>query len=287
MQHPLRLALLGLSLTASAVAAPPSDTEASACEPASTLALDEAITGAEVAFRELDVQRFSARMNDVQARLPCVQGRLTPSQASRYHRLAGVSAYLDGDRDSAAIAFAAARAADPGQTMDLAPPGHDLELLWGLAPVSDETMRLDPPAEGVLALDGASTTRRPTDRPVVVQWVPDDGPPRFTAWLPADAPLPPYPVSAVEGPTAEARRRTTRRRVGLVVLGTGAGAALAGAALYGGAAASRASFLSDHPDWTRDDLNRARKRTNTLSDASVATGGLAALCIGTGVALRW
>ena len=255
-------------------------------ESRSTVSLDATVRRAEDAFRALDVEAFSAAATEAREVLPCLSERLTPRMAARVHRLRGVEAFVAGDAPGAEVAFASARAADPSLSMDLVPDGHSLQLLWGGTPVSSATRPLDPPESGQLFVDGAASEARPTDRPIVAQWVADDAV-RFSVWADADTALPSYPIALDRGPTAEARRRARRRKIGLGVLGGGAALAVTAGALHAGAAASKATYEADHPEWTRDDLLRVKGRTNALGTAAGVVGACALAVGGLGVALQW
>ena len=241
---------------------------------------------------------FEAQQETISQNLPCLREPIRPSVAGRVHRLRGLGLFLAGDETQAVAAFAAARAADG--SMDLAglvPPGHALEKAFVRGTTDGPVDRVPAPERGELYLDGERSLERASDRPVVAQWVINERP-RFTRWVPAGLALPTYPEAKIApetpitdgtgtGGDAGAKRGKGRRKAGSVMLLAGAGSGAAAGLLYGAAGASRLDFDSDHPEWNRTDLSRARQRTNNLATASAATGAAALGLTSVGLVMQW
>lgn len=233
--------------------------------------VEAAVAGAESAWG-VDEDSFRRGVDAARAALPCVNAPLTPVQASRYHRLEGLAAFLAGDSASVNAAFAAARAADPGATLPehLVPVGNPVRVAWDAAVPGTATTTAPPPARARLWVDGRQTRAIPADRARLLQL---EGDTLTTAWQRPGDPLPTYKVAG-EG-----------LRLPLLI---GSGALLAGAGVLAALdQGARARALERTP--LSDAEREARQATvNQLGAATVAVGvvgagvGVSAFVVG-----RW
>ncbi len=192
--------------------------EAQACERGYSLkALIVSIERAETAHARVDVEGLHGAADEVRERLPCLGEPVGPGDAARVHRVEGLSRFADGDREGAAMAFAAARTLDPDWMfpVEQVPEGHPLRVVYGELPVTGAAYEgLPEPPVGEVWVDGAVRRGRPRDWPAVVQVVGEEGI-LLGAYLWPDDPFPdlgdggqPLPLFAAEGfvpPTREDR----------------------------------------------------------------------------------
>ena len=173
-------------------------------------------------------------------------------------------------------------AAAPGYQLsaDLAPDGHPLRLYFSIAegaqPVPAEP--LPPQREGWLAIDGATSSGWPVDRPYLVQSFERGGDVASSALRAVGEP--PVPGASADGSGTSPKIRTART-LSLI----SGGAAVVAGGLYLGARSSSNQFWD--PSTPSTELDALRNRTDALGWASagvgfvaVGTGG-AALLVGT------
>lgn len=279
MVTPLRIALGFMMLASVPVAG------RAAC-PADTDAFSASVDAASAAFAAMDVEGFSSRQARADADLACLEEPLTRSDVAAYHRMSGMSAFLQRDREGAVAAFRAALAVQPAFELpaSIAPEGHPLRALYEQAAVATDA---DPvavlvPRGATLLVDGQRSTTRPVDRPALLQLLGPDGAVLWSGRVDAGAVLPAWPeVPEVEG-VAEAlpvAPMPAPRKVSIPLLSGAGVAVVAAGGLYAGAWASRAAY--DDPDTPFEDLDGLRTRTNTLTTASQVT---AVTAVGLGVA---
>lgn len=174
------------------------------------------------------------------------------------------------DRDRAQQAFLAARLVSPDSRLpiDLIPAEHPVRQRYGALPLDAAgSQPVRPPRRGSTRIDGAPSTARPTQAPVVFQVQIDDGAASHTRYLWPDEPLPPYP-----------RARTAAQRAWLW---SGVATGLAGAAAYGGAWVTRGRY--DDPATPAAQLDGLRSTTNALGFTGVALGVAGAGLVVTGL----
>jgi hypothetical protein len=176
------------------------------------------VSEAEQAHAELDVEGLHSAADEVRARLVCVGEPFTPVDAARLHRVEALSRFAGGDRDGAAMAFAASRALEP----DWAFPAnqvaetHPLRGVYKELPVHSAAYAGVPsPATGSVLIDGAERRGRPKDWPALVQILDDEGGVLTSAYLWPDdafpevsteaAPLPLYGAESFRPPTRDPR----------------------------------------------------------------------------------
>ncbi len=255
--------LLGLSTSSQAA---PGD---SGCIQTVTLReLNESIRSTEHAFSQLDTDRFEVASTRMRSQLPCSREPLSPSLAAAYHRAEGLRLVMARDAEQAELAFAAARAADPGFRYpdDFVPPGSPVyENYFALGLATATAVPLAPPMTGALFVDGLPTEQRPETWPTIFQHVGPDGIAKTTRYLWPGDPLPPYPV----------QRDAPRMRRGALIAATSLLATAGG--LFAGAFATRSVY--DDPLTPYGDLDGLRNRIVVFT---VASGILAGAGVGIG-----
>ncbi|MBX2800646.1 MAG: hypothetical protein KTR31_23400 [Myxococcales bacterium] len=253
---------------------------------------------AHTAFGALDIDQFLEASDTLRAELPCLDSLVPPQLAAAIHRVEGLRAFGERSVDTVR-AFAAARTADPLFAFDasVVPPG---------SPVLEDYLAMDldaadleeqpPPAEAALFVDGRATPLRPTAWPAIVQLQSSDGTLLWTTYARHTDTLPTYEVVPPPPPPAEVALAAgplrdgppsppppPRRRPVPLLVGAGA-TALAGIAMYGAAARTRAVY--DDPLTSDDRLPGLHARTNGLVVAS-SLAGLTAVGLGTAVVITW
>lgn len=247
--------------------------------------LDAALIQAETAFGNLDVEAFTAAMDDAVYGVPCLRDAVGVATAARLHRLTGIRQFIAHNEQRAVSAFAAARAADPSYVWPawLLPEGHTMRDLYARFPLENATTELEPaPLSGALRFDGVEGLNRPTRWPTLVQVVSATGDVAETTYLYPEDAMPAYPMTAPPLAVSSAQPRSggAPKKVGFVLIGASAISAVGSGAFYGLAMSSAADFERDHPDWDEADLIREQSRTNSRV---LASGGLATLAAGAGL----
>jgi len=246
--------------------------------PVAVAPLANAVSGSELAFGQLDESGFRRSFGEARGLVACLGEPVSPALAARLHRLAMLSAFMDGDEAGAAVEAAAARRIDPALTLDFVaiPPEHPMRKIWGrLSPTACGPSPL--PRLGIDAWlwDGTPVTSYPPCLPGILQDAAPDGRVGTTWWLAAGDTLPRPSDAAV-------RQRHPSR--GLV---WGAAGALAASA------ASYALELQAHRDFMDDpgspaDLEGLAARNNafflTSTGFAVVSGGLVVTAVFVG---RW
>ena len=236
-----------------------------ACDTAS---LSEELVASETAFATLD-DAVDDRRAALDANLACLDRPLSPVTAALTHRTLALYAFLDEDDAGVTASFARYRALarNPNLPESLAPAGHPLRKLYDAATVSEGTREL-PRIRGQLLVDGG-TGPAPADQPFFLQHVDPDGQVRLTARIDPGEPLPDLGST----PTPAVRKRP---RVPLLI--AGGAAAVVGAAGYGSAFATRASYDRAVAAGDLPAAKRAHTQTNSL-------GGVGLGLVGAGAAL--
>lgn len=242
--------------------------------------LEAVLVDAEVAYERLDLVGFRAAASDARRMLPCLSEAVMPPMAARYHRVRGMSAFVDRDRKEAREAFAAARALEPAWRFPttMVPEGNPLLEDYGAMPLDGGRYeKVPPPAEGRISFDGLPTRMRPQDWPTVVQIFDASGGVRTTRWVrPGDA-LPRYSES--DGPLVEERLRSSRS-VGpgaRVPLLAGAGAGLVASGVLWALAADAHADYTDGDDF--ETMDRDRVRGNRLGAAAIGVSAASAATV--------
>ena len=275
--------LLPLSalLTPGALAAPDGCSEATA--PGQ---LKDALDAAEARYADLDLDGFLDATGDLEQSIRCLEAPIGAALAARSHRLRGLRAFVDQDEERAKLAFAAARAAEPGYAFpeSMIPPGNPVLDLYGAVPLSiGAATEAAEPLEGMLTFDGVRGDARPSAWPTVAQHVVGEAA-STSAYLWPDDALFDYPAVAPPDPTPAGRAAPEwgRAQTGLTA---GAGvSALAGGAVYLLASRSSSAYNSDETD--PGELDGLRDATNLRQTAAIA-GGAVALGLGGAAVLTW
>lgn len=175
---------------------------AAPCEaPSSRAAVGLALSDAQAAFAEMDIDRFNAGFERTAGMLPCLADPLQPGDVARVHALHAMAALRDMNDEAGVNAWRAVLAADPTYLLDegLAPPGHPLRVQFDVARslVGDSTRALADPSPDAWWVDGGPRVEAPTDRPFFVQRVTPARRAAWTAWIAGGAAwpewLPPQP----------------------------------------------------------------------------------------------
>lgn len=243
---------------------------------------------ARAAFRAMDADALQRSAEALDAATACLGEVPSGETAALVHEAFGLDAFVRGDTDAAAFAFAAARAADPAWKPDPRglPPGHPVyALVERYDPATLARRSLRPPARGELVFDGRPTLRRPLEAPALAQWV-IDGDVASSRYLWADTPMVPYDVAASGSGAGAEPARTASRRGRSVPWWIGAGAGLA---LSGG---SLALAVETRGRWASSDdpveVERLYGQNHAWTAASVGLGVVGVGCgVGALVTTSW
>jgi outer membrane biosynthesis protein TonB len=174
-----------------------------ACAPAE---VESAVQEGLIAFATMDEDGVADAVALVDGKVSCQTAPLPVETAAQVHRMHGLAAFLEGDAVGAKSAFAAALALDP-QTLlpaKIAPEGGKLARLYG-----ESTLPVGATADMGLSADyrgyvnGSEASKRPTDRPAVVQMSMYDTV-KYSAWLKPTSPIPTqFQVATAPTATAE------------------------------------------------------------------------------------
>jgi hypothetical protein len=230
----------------------------------SVVELDDLLERTEAAYMDLDMEAFAELAAEGPLRLPCLDTRLQPDLAARYHRMEAIRRYLDSDKTEAGQALRAAWELEPDYVFPdaLLPPGHALRAQFeGMTQEEPDIERAPEPRAGETLFDGIQTDARPLTQATIFQLVDTNAALLETRYLYPSDRLPTYEVSP---------KRRNR------MLLAASGLALSAGGLYAGSFVTRARFDDYDAAYTTDDLSRYRTRTNLLVSASVAFGAGAA-----------
>ncbi|MFT5587792.1 MAG: hypothetical protein ACI9VR_005405 [Cognaticolwellia sp.] len=232
---------------------------------------DAAIQG-EQSFSDLNLEGLNAAATQAEADLPCVQEPLSLETAAAYHRLMGLSAFANGDRERVIYEFSAARVSEPGYSMPetLAPEGHPLQAAY------TESLQLDggqaetpvPPIGGYVMVAGVRDGQRKVARPTIVQVYQADG-----AWFETQYLAPGQAMPVWGPPPQEPQLAESRWRKRAIVAGV---SAVAAGSLYGVAAVSGRRFDGES---SQSELQQAYA-TNRASVAGASVSAVAAIGLG-------
>lgn len=240
--------------------------------PVAPQALADAAIQGEQAFSDLNLEELNVAAQKAEAELPCVQEPLSLETAAAYHRLMGLSAFANGDRERVIYEFSAARVSQPGYDMPetLAPEGHPLQAAYA------EALQLDggqaetpiPPSGGYVVVAGVRDGQRKVARPTIVQVYEAEGLWLETQYLAPGQAMPVWGPPPAEAPLAKSRWRKR-------AIGAGVGAVAAGS-LYGVAAVSAQSFEGAE---SQSEMQGAYT-TNRVSVAGAGLGAVVAVGFG-------
>jgi len=247
-----------------------------ACDaPSKNADLVEALDAAELAFGEFEVEDFKAAHALATSHLECLNEPISRTTAAEFHRVSGLSLFLDRNSPDAAKSFAAARAIEPDYSFptDLIPPGNPmLETYTSVEPDSGATEMLARPKTGSIKLDGSGSLNRRVSLPAIFQLFDGRGAVvKSTLLAPGDA-LPEYERA---GSAAPEKVGGGGAKVPLMI-GAGASLAIAGG-LYGSGMATRSGYQNAT---TVAEAESKRGLTNGLV-IGAGVAGLAAVGMGT------
>ncbi len=287
-----RRALAALALAA-ASGAPAWGSEPCASTSRDLLTAEESALGA---YGALDVDGFVAGAARVREVLGCLVEPVTRDLAAEAHRVIGLDAFISGDKERAALAFAAARALEPEWRFpeSLFPPGHPVRAIYESFPLDQASWAPLPPTSAVVRVDGRTADARPSAWPALVQVFGADGKVLASAYLWPGDPLPALPAALPPEPVAtrprandlEARVEVEPEGPRWGWLGVAAAGAGSAAAMYSVAWATADAYRSDETNPAmRETL---RRRANGLvigsgAAAAVAVGGVTVAL----VQVRW
>jgi hypothetical protein len=234
------------------------------CPTAATTAdLVAAIEQSYQAYADVDTEAFRTASDKVVATVPCVSDGIARHLAAELHRHVGFVAFVAKDRDSATLAFSAARGIEETWRFPefVVPSGHPIAVMYEEAAPPSAWVDVPAPAEGVVAIDGVESTKRPVGVPSVVQIYDGNGAVTTTAYLWPDDAWPAYAAAGDQAIAAEGALEDRRRSARPWWIGTGI-AALTTGVLYGTAAVVNKQYES--PDTPQQDLDRLRATNNAL-----------------------
>ncbi|MCB9765322.1 MAG: hypothetical protein H6739_36445 [Alphaproteobacteria bacterium] len=144
---------------------------------------------AEQAFAGWDFDTFTAARAEVDQALACLTEPIPPALVARIHR---VHVYeqklaLDASHEQLARTCQALFAVDPDVDLSALPEGDPAREVCEEARTRPAGPTAPVPTGCLVHIDGAPDTRRPTDRPCVVQVFDTDDVPVLTEWMPPDA----------------------------------------------------------------------------------------------------
>jgi len=154
------------------------------------------------AFAAWDPERFEEERQTALEDLACLQATLPPSVAAGFHLVEVLTVFLEPEnpaRDARGLqAMRSLRAADPTLALDpsYAPDGHPL-LGWYAQAAATPIQ----PEAGLNLVDGTTSPRVPTDRPVVLQVVDAWGQVQWGGYHRPNDPLPDLSAPAVAATT--------------------------------------------------------------------------------------
>lgn len=239
------------------------------------------------AYAALDLAGFVAATDRLEHTLDCLIEPVTRDLVAEAHRMIGLDAFIAGDRDRARLAFAAARALEPGWRFpeSLFPPGHPVRAIYEEVPLDRASWAPLPPTSAVVRLDGRAADARPSSWPTLIQVFDVNGAVLESAYLwpgdplPALPPaLPPTPALASQmAPPAPLPAEPERRGPRWGWLGVAAASAGGAAASYGVALATADRYRDEDTNPAERELLRERANMLTLASGAaglVAVGGV-------------
>ena len=164
--------------------------------PTAIAELDEAVAGAIVAYERMERAPFDVGVARTRVVLGCLGDPVDPQHAAAIHRLLGLQAWLDKRADRTALAFAAARTADPTWHFPswMAADAGERAAYERAPSAAAPTGEPPPAAAGTWRFDGVAGGRQ-EGRPVVVQLSSPAGRVLGTAYLWSEEPIPAWYTS--------------------------------------------------------------------------------------------
>lgn len=242
----------------------------------SALDLYAALSDAQRAFAELDIDAFLAADQRAHTGLPCVAEPMSRRLAAEFHRTSALAAAMQKDPDGARVAFSAAKTIEPDYAFprETLPENSPARAAYDAAPIVTSTTTVPAPWSGSLSFDGRAGLDRPVGVPTIVQVMDADGRVTTTLLIAPDVVMPWYATSA---PEASPRARTP------LIVGTAAAGALTALAVVVGTSAGGAYADLDTPDAKLPAL----RQTANASAIAAGVAGAATLGLGVTLVVRW
>ncbi|MEZ4316384.1 MAG: hypothetical protein R3F61_02720 [Myxococcota bacterium] len=254
-----------------AMAADPASSGACAT-PSQNTDVRSSIDAAASAFGDLDLATFQSTHAETRAKLACLNEPISRSTAAEFHRMEGLSLFMDRNKPEAVKSFAAARAIEPNYVFpsDLVPEGNPVIAAYTeLDPDAGAKEMLPRPKVGSVKVDGSGSLERNSTLPAIVQLFDGTGAVTQTVLLKAGEPVPSYDVPDSAAPEKPPKAKGGGPNVPLLIAG-GASLAVAGG-LYGGGAVTRGAWKNAT---SVADADRSRGTTNALVVASGVAGAV-------------
>ncbi|OGL93367.1 hypothetical protein A3H12_04035 [Candidatus Uhrbacteria bacterium RIFCSPLOWO2_12_FULL_47_9] len=227
--------------------------------------------------------------------LPCLQDKITPRDASAFHRLMALSAFTQKDLSRVSAEFHAARKFEPGYEfpIDVVPEGHRLRKLYDQAAALEDG-KLEPvfpPDGGYVTVGGVRGAARPEKTPVIIQVFDPFNKILETRYLQPGEKLPvwgknPFGITAkdlgIDNKSAWTTPKTWYISAGVAAVMTGV---LYVVAMYNKSQFENTSNL-DTADSDRN-LQGSMDRANAFGTASIVTGALTLGFTGLGVGFQF
>jgi len=217
----------------------------------------------------MDADVFGGERDLSREELPCVDSAVDTELAMQFHLMLALDGYMAQDPERAKAAFRAVLSMDPmfRLSSSMAPRGNLLRALFDEArrePGVVSEQDLAQPPEGDFFVDGVPARSRPSDRPIILQWIDGQGSVRWSGFLPAGAHLPVTvlalmheedPMDVYSVPSVGQSPTTTEpvitvepvdsRGPGVPLLATSGGLALASGGLLVAALVTRGTWQSE------------------------------------------
>ncbi len=249
------------------------------CPSPTTLSvLQDAYARGEQSFANLDIEGLNQASDDAAQALPCLVEPITLNDAAAYHRLMGMSAFANQERDRVKAEFHAARLLQPGYAVpeEVAPQGHPMIAAYEEAVLLDEGAHEEPvpPLGGYVTVGGVRGATRRANSPAIIQVFEGDG--TITQTLH----LGPGEVMEMFGPPPLSETRNLR--VPMLVATAATGAVALGT--YGAAAKFKSDFQD--PGTPEADLSELYVRNRVSFFTSMGMGA-ATVALGTVTVVVW
>ncbi len=242
------------------------------------------VSTAQLAMASLDDETFAASVRDARATLLCLATPLNPLDASSYHVLMALDAFMGGKPEDSARSFRTVLAISPTFRLPaaIAPAGGPLEKALDAARAQNVSEPQALPAyDGIVLIDGVRALVRPTGRPCILQLVTTKGVVSATYYLGTDDELPRWapPPTALQKALPKVRSKPS------VPFAIAAGATAAAAVAIDVYGSTRHDAFLD-PATPYDQLDALRVESDGSLAASIGLG-VASAALTTFTFLRW
>ena len=247
--------------------------------------LDVAVT----AFANMDRATFEERADLALEELPCLADAVGTAHAAKFHRVEALRSYLMKDMEGVVRSFRSSLRLEPDYELptSLGRPGTPLHQQFEEArrqPPSKTEPVGSAPGEATL-VDGRKSAERPTELPVILQWVGEGWEVKETLYLTPGAALPEWAKPrAIDLTIPTAPRKPPSPTPFFVASG-----ALAITSIVASGLGIAWSQEFEDPSTPYDELEGLRDRTNAAAAVSAISGAAALGFGGAGlyVVIRW